>query len=227
MKSKILILVLLAIISITICEHAYGQSTKNLGTSIRAIVVKYKLGGNTYYTDGAQYHIGRQNDTAPVPLDSTTSEDTYRTEFYISLSSIPSNATITSCYLTCYAAGSSQYAFKVKQTTGQYTYQSLWNAISSASTLFSGLIYGSTHQCSSSTLTSAVQNALSSGTLYLAAQSQNESTNGSGTTVSITLNVTYTFPISITAKNNFQEVILKLGLTQQRKPKQALALSRR
>ncbi len=142
---------------------------------------------NSHYGTQVSFGIGKGQDTAH-------SVNVYRTYFYLSLGDIPTNATIDTVIVD-YSTDVGVYTFKLTniQTLGQDDAAN-WGAIGSASPLLSGLVYNSQASFISSPVKTAVQNALANRQIIIGALSENESTRGSQSGISLTLYVYYKFP---------------------------------
>jgi hypothetical protein len=133
---------------------------------------------------------------------------TTRTQYDFNLSSIPTNATITSVTLTYSGANynNGQFHYKITQLNGNIPNpQDLWNGIGSATILIPDIYYSASSGFSNSTLVSLVNNN-KAGHLYLGAISQDEASANSYATVDMHLDVQFTVPsqnISLCADNNF------------------------
>jgi hypothetical protein len=135
--------------------------------------------------------------TAATAIGKETINNTpyiYRSCFEFSLSSIPSNATITNVVVTLFN-GKYGYTLKLTQVASLSPgdYRANWTSIGNSSTLHSGIQYNA-NSFPSTPVKSLIQNRLSSGNMYIGAASEAESTNGSNTSMSISLQVTYSRP---------------------------------
>jgi tetratricopeptide (TPR) repeat protein len=184
---------------------SYAQTTITIYEQGKSTVVRYKNTQNQYdYTGSAIYQIGRENGTNLINPNST--EDIYRSQHAFSLSSIPSNATITQVSLSWFTSSYSclSCSLMVVQTDGTGGLGTLWSNIGSGTVLISDLAY-SGNTINSNSLKTAVINA-NRGSLYLGSMSQSEGDNNTGALLELRLNVTYTVPpttVSFWADNNF------------------------
>ncbi|MBU2444604.1 MAG: hypothetical protein KJ666_03390 [Bacteroidetes bacterium] len=122
-------------------------------------------------------------------------ENVYRSEYWFTLSSIPSNATITSAKLqyTLTDWSVTNY-FAVCKLSQYYAFQQLWDAIGSSPLLFSYLSYNGGETSSTQGLIDAVNAARGNGTLYLGTASQDENNSNSYAKVNLILMVTLPHP---------------------------------
>jgi len=117
----------------------------------------------------------------------------YRTYFKFNLSTIPDNATVTQVEVNYWMSGFN-YTFKLtKLSSLSGSLQARWNAIGNGSSLHTGLTYGNASFVSTPIKTE-IQNALGTNELIVGALSDNESTDGSYSTLGLYLYVDYTTP---------------------------------
>ncbi len=195
----------IAVCFIFLIDFCYGQTSVSItGNSSGNTVVKYVNGQNqvVWEMSGGSNDddIGARNNSINGSLG------TYRTEYIFNLSSIPSNATITSAKLQ-YSL-SDWYAtnyFAVCKLSGYLGYQALWDGIGSSTLLFYDLSYNGGETSSTQDLIDAVTSNIG-GTLCLGAVSQDEAHSTSYAKLNLTLNLIYTVPVQfvdITVDNNF------------------------
>jgi hypothetical protein len=157
--------------------------------------------GSAYYLGGSMWDIGKYYNSS-MGL-------TYinRALFDISLSTIPSNATITGVTLN-YSAISSDasttHKCKITACTAASNYEGYWKNIGSSTVLFTDVNYGSGTK-NSTDLTQLIS-ANKGGALKIGMLALDETSYDCAATVSLSLDITYTTPsvnITFTATNNF------------------------
>ncbi len=144
----------------------------------------------TFVAGGDGYNIGLNDGPLYAMYD--------RTKYTFDLTSIPTNATLTSVILF-YTTSDEIYTFNITEISNITGLEALFNTIGQSSQLFSDVNSGSS-SLSSSTLTTLV-NSNRGGYIYLGAYSNAEDSPGSGEIVNLQLGITYTIPI--TTDNNF------------------------
>jgi tetratricopeptide (TPR) repeat protein len=153
-----------------------------------------QVNGSSYGSD--VYNIGKR----------TVGTDVYisRSHFDFNLSQIPDNATISQVEVV-YSTGGSGYSFKLtKLSSVSGNLQADWTAIGNASSLHTGVPYGSSSFYSTGIKTE-IQNALGSNVLLIGGLSEGEGTNGSNSSLSFQLNVDYSYPapeVYVTVRND-------------------------
>jgi hypothetical protein len=210
-------LLLTILFFVVIClETVFAQTTITINCNNTQSIVRYIDANSNYeYQTGSLYQMGRKDGSNGVY--NASPEDIWRSQHQFLLSTIPSNATLSQVTLLIYASGySSSYKFNVTQTSGTKSWGDLWSEIGSASIQESGLNYSSTSKISSSLL-SAVNSARSNGNIYLGAFSQSEGSNNTQADLSLSLQITYTIPVTqvnITAQNSFIYGAINVGVNQ-------------
>lgn len=189
----------------TIFHLGFGQTQKEITSSSSTVV--------RYINDQQQYEYAMNTGTYGDNIGEHDNsyygfENTYRSEYFFSMSTIPSNATITSAYIhySVTDVSSNSYWFAIAELDQTYGYQALWDAIGNSQLLFADIVYGTGNTSSTQDLIDAVNSARSGGTLYLGAASQYESTHQSYGKLTLTLIVNYNITgggISLTADNDF------------------------
>ena len=198
---KKLLLVVLAVLYLTTeiladipCSITLNNPTR---TTFQKIIAN---GGSISYDKGAgySYQIGKYYN----PND--LSNRIFRAYWYFSLGDIPTNATITSVYLNIYNSASG-YSLKLTLVPSQSTNDGdNWAAIGNGTILNQGVQY-SPMGFYSTPVKNAMQTALPYRSMIIGALSESESTAGSMSTMSMTLDVNYTRPpatINFSAHND-------------------------
>jgi|GEM_PF-5683953 len=197
MKAKLSFLVAAFLLA---AVQLFAQSIVTDTTLISAVAYRegqYTDTANTVTYSASSYSLGR----------AFTNGDTIisRTYFQYSLSSIPTNATITQVTVN-YSTDVGSFTFKITQlSTIGSSDQANWSAIGNGTSMNTGLTYG-TNSFTSSNIKSSMQTALTSRQLILGALSEEENkANSVSVGLSISLTVIYTVPnkqLSFIARND-------------------------
>ncbi|HEX2962180.1 MAG TPA: T9SS type A sorting domain-containing protein [Ignavibacteriales bacterium] len=124
-------------------------------------------------------------------------ENVYRTWFEFDLSPIPINATLSGVTVS-YSNGGGSYNLKLTQpaSVNPSDLGGTWTAIGNSSSLHTRVPYDGS-DFTSVPIMNAIQNTLSNRKMFIGALSENESTEGSQSSMTISLYVTYTYPAAI------------------------------
>ncbi|KAF0152389.1 MAG: hypothetical protein FD143_1027 [Ignavibacteria bacterium] len=184
MESLVRITIVMFFFSIYLLAQVPGNTTLTTGSTS---ILKETTGQTTTHSYGV-YGIGMETvgNTSKV----------YRTYFDFSLEAIPTNATIQS--VTVYISnGKNGYTQKITQiaSLNQFDLSSCWTAIGNANSLHTGVAYNAS-SFTSAAIKTAIQGSLSGRKIIIGVLSESESTNGSNTSVSLSLYVTYTRPLA-------------------------------
>ncbi|KAF0211724.1 MAG: hypothetical protein FD178_3364, partial [Ignavibacteria bacterium] len=184
MKSLVRITIVLFFFSMYLLAQVPGNTTLTTGS---ASILKETTGQTTTYGYGV-YGIGMETVGSATKV--------YRSYFDFSLEAIPTNATIQSVTVYIYN-GKSGYTQKITQISSinPSDLSSCWTAIGNGSSLHTGVAYNAS-SFTSAEIKTAIQGSLSGRKIIIGVLSESESTNGSNTTVSLSLYVTYTRPLA-------------------------------
>ncbi len=201
---KICLFFLLLMMFGNVFSQTLYRSITRQPSSIECILKYYPPNGGWTSYDGASYHIG--NVTFPN-VDDPEEDDIYlyRSYFVFNVSSIPDNATITQVEVVYSTGDNGDYTFRLTNIPSVEGIRSEdWGPIGSSTILEDELDYGS-DSFYSTNFKNAVTVALESNNLIIGALSEDEWTHGSLTTLSLSLNIDYSYPadaVDIIVKND-------------------------
>ncbi|HEX2926552.1 MAG TPA: hypothetical protein VHP38_09905, partial [Ruminiclostridium sp.] len=182
MKKCILYCYLWMLLSLSVSAQVISGSATLTGVAYQID----KTGTN--YTAGV-YAIGMEN--------VSNIANVYRTWFEFDLSPIPINATLSGVTVS-YSNGGIDYTLKLTNlaSVNPSDLGGTWTAIGNSSALHTRVPYGGS-DFTSVPIMNAIQNTLSNRKMYIGALSENESTEGSQSSMTISLYATYTYPAAI------------------------------
>jgi hypothetical protein len=170
-------------VTLTGIIYNYDQIIPNNGTISYENGSNYNSIGNYYQSNNLRHFV-------------------FRSYWYYSLSSIPTNATITGVYVTITNTNQNAYSLNLTSVLSQSTDAGdNWAAIGNGSTIYQGVQYNP-DMFSSSPIKDLIQSDLSQRYIIIGALSQSEATDGSTSSMTMSLYISYTIPVSFTAHND-------------------------
>jgi tetratricopeptide (TPR) repeat protein len=193
MKKFAYLIALITLLSLA----GFAQPTIYKSTTLTSTVTQLEQSGSSY--SSGSYSIG-------MDTSAGVTHNIYRTYFTFDLSSFPTGTTIDSVQVNfTNGNGGAGLTFKLTNVaTISGTKSTDWAAIGNSTSLQTGVGYNAASFLSSSIKT-AIQNDLSSNHIYVGALSEDESTVGSNSLMSLSFYITYKYPgalLSLTVRND-------------------------
>jgi Secretion system C-terminal sorting domain len=190
---KLCMFILVAFVS-TIAIMAETESNVTLNGSQSSFEKIIPNQGSISYQNASYYSIGNDN--------YNLGHDVYRSYWYYSLNSIPSNAQITGVYVTITNNNQNAYSLSLTSVLSQSTNAGdNWTAIGNGSSLHQNVQYNS-DMFSSAAIKDLIQNNLSNRSIIIGALSQTEATDESISQMTMSLYITYNVPVYFTVHND-------------------------
>jgi len=188
-----LIICLILSLGISFAQPTENGSTTIFGSGTQIV----QIGGSSY--DNGTYAIGKDMSGGVSHI--------YRTYFEFDLSGFPSGTQISNVTVNYSNGNIGSYTLKLSQVATVSTDRGAnWIAIGNGSSLHTGVPYAGS-SFTSAPIKTAIQNALSSKKIYIGALSENESSVGSNSSMTLNFYVTYTYPapqLTIYVRNDLE-----------------------